>query len=224
MAGTFRAPHPPRTKPRDPPSPLQTSTSEDSGETDLKNDQDQNDHHQQHRHGDADKTRQGATRFLVDPAGELTHDETTVDVVTVPCPGGHALRSWSRDGLMGRYFGAPSMREAAGARPDPAPSPSWVRQGIRREAPRARILLYEHPAVTQATTLAGLADALLAELHALRGRAGRARPVVFVAHSVGGLVVKMALTRASRDARYEGVLRECYGVAFFGMSCSRPEP
>lgn len=201
-----------------PPSPWQSLGSEESGETDFKSDE-----RQRHDHGDArDKAGdpRRPTRFLVDPAGELTHDETTVDVVTVPCPGGHRLHSWSRDGLMGRYFGAPSMREAAGERPGPGPSnPSWVRQGIRREAPRARILLYEHPPAKQTPkmTLAGLADALLAELHALRGAGGRARPVIFVAHSVGGLVVKMALTKASRDARYEGVLRECYGVAFFGM-------
>jgi len=104
--------------------------------------------------------------------------------------------------------------------------PSWVRQGIRREASRARILLYEHPSVdAEATTLGSLADSLLRELAALRahedrgegeGRGQAQRPLVFVGHSLGGLVVKMALCKASRDARYESIVRECYGVAFFG--------
>ncbi|PFH59008.1 hypothetical protein XA68_12937 [Ophiocordyceps unilateralis] len=159
-----------------------------------------------------------SARFVVDPAGERTYDETTVDVVTVPCPGADPLQSWSRDGLVGRYFGAPSMRdaEAVPARHGAASGPSWVRQGIRREAPRARILLYAHPEMMAGTTLADLADSLLEELRVLRVGEAAERPLVFIAHSIGGLVVKMALTKAARDARYESVLRECYGVAFFG--------
>ncbi|KFA47890.1 hypothetical protein S40293_05188 [Stachybotrys chartarum IBT 40293] len=155
-------------------------------------------------------------RFVVDPAGELTHDETDVDIVTVPCPGAHALRTWNRDGLVSRYFGAPSMRDAEVDHD--RRGPSWVRQGIRREADRARTLLYGHPALGKGTTLAGLADALLEELRRLRAREGRGggRPLVFVAHSLGGLVVKLALVRAGGDARYRDVLDGCYGVAFFG--------
>jgi hypothetical protein len=167
-----------------------------------------------------------STRFIKDPEGDLTHDETTVDVVTVPCPGADPLRSWNRDGLLGRYFGAPSMRDpevdraaAAGT----ASSSSWVRQGIRREADVARILLYGHPPVTEGMTLGKLADALLVELRAVRDEengsgdgVARHRPLVFVGHSIGGLVVKMALAKASRDAIYEDILRDCYGVAFFG--------
>ncbi|KAL7922542.1 hypothetical protein ACQKWADRAFT_292741 [Trichoderma austrokoningii] len=156
------------------------------------------------------------TRFTFDPEGELTHDETGVDVVTVPCPGGHPLRSWNRDGLMGRYFGAPSMRDAE-VREAERQGPSWVRQGIRREANRARILLYEHPEVVDGMTLNQLAVALLEELKELRTREKQLeRPLLFIGHSIGGLVVKMALVRASREAKYEGILRECYGVAFFG--------
>ncbi|KPM40790.1 hypothetical protein AK830_g5750 [Neonectria ditissima] len=176
--------------------------------------------------------------FILDPAGELTHDKTTVDIITVPCPGGDPLKTWSRDALMGRYFGHPSMREAegpttntkassststgsgsgSGSGSSDRPAPSWVRQGIRREADRARILLYEHPTATGgATTLSALADALLEELAELRAREDAAgRPVVFLGHGVGGVVVKMVLVKASRNPRFEDILRQCYGVAFFG--------
>lgn len=157
-------------------------------------------------------------RFTIDPDGELTHDKTTVDVVAVPCPGGDPLRSWNRDSLVSRYFGALSMRDAE-VKDETAerPTPSWVRQGIRREADRARILLYDHPAgISEGTTLSTLADALLEDLQALRDAEDQLRPLVFIGHSIGGLVVKMALTKASRDARYENILQECYGVAFFG--------
>ncbi|KAI9149579.1 Protein SERAC1 [Paramyrothecium foliicola] len=160
-------------------------------------------------------------RFTIDPTGALTHDETAVDVVTVPCPGGNPLGSWTRDGLVGRYFGAPSMRDAGVSTTNAERSgPSWVRQGIRREADRARILLYEHPDLGATTTLGRLADALLQELYALMAREGRqkARPLVFITHSIGGLIVKMALLKASRSSRLESIWSECYGVAFFGSS------
>ncbi|PNP49651.1 hypothetical protein THARTR1_09662 [Trichoderma harzianum] len=201
------------------PSPTRTrsgrtrppSTFTDTDETDLKP-------------GDGEqfveKQRDGqdGLRFTFDPEGRLTHDETSVDIVTVPCPAAHPLRSWNRDGLMGRYFGAPSMRDAE-VREAERQNPSWVRQGIRREANRARILLYEHPEVSEGTTLNSLATALLDELRALRTRERQQeRPLLFIGHSIGGLVVKMALVKASRDSRYESILRECYGVAFFGES------
>lgn len=160
-------------------------------------------------------TDQDTFGFMIDPAGDSTHDVTTVDVVTVPCPGGHRLRTWNRDGLLGRYFGAPSMRDAEGSSNEP-PSTSWVRQGIRREANRSRILLYQHTVITANTTLNELATQLLESLDALRRSEGRQRPLVFLGHSIGGLVVKLALVKASRSSRYESILRECYGVGFFG--------
>ena len=161
------------------------------------------------------------TRFTLDPQGEQTHDETTVDIVTVPCPGGHPLRSWNRDGLLSRYFGAPAMRDAeVGNGSSDKPLPSWVRQGIRRESDRARILLYEHPMVEDGTTLGTLADELLQELQRLRTKEGANRPLIFIGHSIGGLVVKMALAQAAKNADYQGIMRECYGVVFFGKSPS----
>lgn len=156
--------------------------------------------------------------FIIDPDGELTHDQTTVDIVAVPCPGADPIRTWSRDGLMSRYYGALSMRDAEGsAGPDnDRPAPSWIRQGIRREADRARILLYRHPSAVEGVRLSALADALLDELDKLRKLENQTRPVVFVGHSIGGIIVKMVLTKASRNSSFEGIYRQCYGAAFFG--------
>ncbi|KAF4501482.1 hypothetical protein FAGAP_2317 [Fusarium agapanthi] len=165
------------------------------------------------------ETEVSKARFIIDPEGEFTHDQTTVDIVTVPCPGADPLRTWSRDGLMSRYYGALSMRDAEGAASEAdRPAPSWVRQGLRREADRARILLYEHPSTTEDTRLSTLADALLEELGNLRKREKQTRPVVFVGHSIGGIIVKMVLTKASRDPSFEDIYRQCYGAAFFGSS------
>lgn len=203
--------NPPGTPRSPPPLPheQERALSLETDETDLKND------------SDSKKSQESrSTRFIKDPAGPLTHDETTVDVITVPCPGGDALGSWNRDGLLGRYFGAPSMRDAEVERG--GTGPSWVRQGIRREADVARILLYSHPPAVEGTTLGQLADVLLEELKVLRDEetgddgVSRQRPLVFIGHSIGGLVVKMALAKASRQGRYEDIRRDCYGVVFFG--------
>ena len=52
-----------------------------------------------------------------------------------------------------------------------APKPgsaSWVRQGIRREASTARVLMYEHREMIEGTTLNMLAEDLLREVLEMR--------------------------------------------------------
>lgn len=197
----------PAAEPVNPAHPQLSSQSSDTDGVDEKEEDAQS-------NGDGEKDAR--LRFSIDPPGSLTHDKTTVDIVAVPCPGGHPFRSWNRDGLMSRYYGALSMRDAEVKEGADRPSPSWIRQGIRREADRARILLYEHPEIGGGTTLSVLADALLQDLQQLRAREGQERPVLFIGHSIGGLVVKMALAKAGKDGRHGNILRECYGVAFFG--------
>lgn len=51
----------------------------------------------------------------------------------------------------------------------PKAVPSWVRQGIRREANQARILMYCHQTPIEGTTLNKLANDLLQQLLELRG-------------------------------------------------------
>jgi hypothetical protein len=63
--------------------------------------------------------------------------------------------------------------EASNARIPPKPVPSWVRQGIRKEANRARILLYRHPDPVEGVTLNNLADVLLQQLSEVRPRGVR---------------------------------------------------
>ncbi|KAG6002385.1 hypothetical protein E4U21_003145 [Claviceps maximensis] len=196
------------------PSPPSSETDD----TCDKQKQKQRQNHPQTRH--EPNSRDARTRFFIDPQGSLTHDKTTVDVVAVPCPGAHPHRSWNRDGIMSRHLGAVSVCDADirddACAPRPSSAPAWIRQGIRREADFARVLLYEHPGLDKTTTLDRLADALLDDLQRLRDEEGHERPVLFIGHSLGGLVVKMALIKAGRHDRYENILRECYGVAFFG--------
>ena len=48
----------------------------------------------------------------------------------------------------------------------------------------------------------------------------QSRPLFFIAHSVGGLVVKQAIVRASQIEKYRGIWYNCHGVTFFGETAS----
>lgn len=168
--------------------------------------------------------------------GGAGYNETTVDVITVPCPGADPLETWIRDPLPDGFFAShvdneptthPALKELAG---DAILSPGigsnlpkaahlWVRQGIRRYASRARVLLYRHRELTDRTHLDQLAEDLLGNVLLTRDAKQESRPLFFICHSIGGLVVKKALLMASQDDRFRRpILYNCHGVTFFGMT------
>lgn len=171
--------------------------------------------------------------------GGSGYNETTVDVVTVPCPGADPVETWMRDPLPDSFFGdpienelttQPTIKELAG---DAILTPGigghfpkagilWVRQGIRRFANTARVMLYRHRELTDSTSIYGMAKDLLDSVLSRRAGQQKARPLFFIAHSVGGLVVKQALIIASKDDRYREVLYNCHGMSFFGTSTQNP--
>lgn len=94
-------------------------------------------------------------------------------------------------------------------------APSWAQSGIRHEANTARVLTYSHGDITPDRNLKSMADDLLSSICTeTAGKIAR-RPLFFICHSLGGLVVKLALTQASRSSKYRFILEDCYGVTFF---------
>jgi len=91
--------------------------------------------------------------------------------------------------------------------------PEWITRGIRMRSNDARVLLYDHGIPTEEDTLKTLAVRLLKNIEDLRRIENSSRPIFFIAHSTGGLVVKMALAEASRSRN--PILGDCYGVTFF---------
>lgn len=79
----------------------------------------------------------------------------------------------------------------------------------------ARVLSYDHGDVTSNRTLKSMSDDLLRLLSAERAKQTAKRPLFFICHSVGGLVVKLALTQAKRSAEDRSVIEDCYGITFF---------
>lgn len=156
-------------------------------------------------------------------------------VILVPCPGADPHDTWARDPLSKDIFKRPptfrlnkaakwnepqiSKGSAAVSPPslnkDQKSTQAWARSGIRQEANTARVLTYDHGDITPKSNLKTLADNLLSCICTETARKIASRPLFFICHSIGGLVVKMALTQASRSPKYRSILEDCYGVTFF---------
>ncbi|KAI7776077.1 hypothetical protein LA080_005851 [Diaporthe eres] len=172
--------------------------------------------------------------------GGKSHNETNVDVVLVSCPGADPHETWMRESLPRDFFKrTPTFHYAKAMKRNesqvakgptastPLPpilgkdhksAPSWARSGVRHEANTARVLTYDHGDITPDRSLKTMADDLLSSLCTeTAGKIAR-RPLFFICHSIGGLVVKLALTQASRSSKYRSILEDCYGVTFFATS------
>ncbi|KKA27737.1 hypothetical protein TD95_001276 [Thielaviopsis punctulata] len=158
---------------------------------------------------------------------------TSVDIVAVPCPGVcDRYSTWIHRDLdpPDRNPRKTHVHSHSRVHPQPRapthsldspPAPSstiatWVREGIRHETNEARILLARHPDVDDATTLEDLAGVLLEQLYAKRLGPRTSRPLFFMCHSIGGLVVKTALVKARNSVKYRSIFYDCYGIGFFG--------
>lgn len=152
------------------------------------------------------------------------YNETEVDIIAVPCPGASPIDTWTRDPLddgdflksqdelpLGKTLPAVASRNLSNA------GNTWICRGIRTKINMARVLLYRHRELHEGLTIESLADDLLNQLVQMRQGHRQARPIFFMCHSIGGLVVKRALIKASRDTQFRWVIFDCYGITFFGM-------
>ncbi|KAK4227230.1 hypothetical protein QBC38DRAFT_455462 [Podospora fimiseda] len=132
-------------------------------------------------------------------------DETELDIVLV-----HGL------------FGHPENTWTAGSRPEVNPDSSdgvfWPYDLLPAELPRARILIWGYDvqiggrSAPSTASILDHSETLLSSLNAIRK--DKQRQIIFMAHSLGGIVVKYALS--SPDPLAEKILQATTGVMFFG--------
>ncbi|KAK6353701.1 hypothetical protein TWF696_005662 [Orbilia brochopaga] len=126
-----------------------------------------------------------------------------VDIVAVPGLGAPPLESWKSA--------------------DPKNDFNWLtdRDGLAKEFPRARILLYMYQSAWAGSLkvrqfMSNLAMTLLYGLHDKRKDSPR-RPIVFIGHSMGGLVIAKAVSFAeSRRELFGKMFEAIAGCVFFG--------
>ena len=96
----------------------------------------------------------------------------------------------------------------------------WPATLLPQLLPTARILLfaYNSSVLSNASNVpvAGHAQSLLNDIHNKRSEAQEVhRPLIFVSHSLGGVLVKQALIEARLNQRYRCVKASTYGLVFF---------
>ncbi|KAH8665485.1 hypothetical protein BGZ61DRAFT_366836 [Ilyonectria robusta] len=125
-----------------------------------------------------------------------------VDIIAVPGFGGHALGSWK----------------------SPNSDDVWLRDFLPKDVPNIRVLLYGYdttlPGSLSKQSIEDLGGALLEQIIAYRASDGTShRPIIFIGHSLGGLLIKEVLVRARRrDSNANSNLSKAsYGFLFFGV-------
>jgi hypothetical protein len=95
----------------------------------------------------------------------------------------------------------------------------WLKDFLPSQLPNAQILLFGYNSnVAFETSMAGIreqAASLLGRLVSKREDIEE-RPIIFVAHSLGGIIVKQALVEAKLNGAFETIRDATYGIAFFG--------
>ncbi|KAK2023015.1 hypothetical protein LX32DRAFT_708969, partial [Colletotrichum zoysiae] len=125
-----------------------------------------------------------------------------VDIIAVPGLGSHPLGSWK----------------------SPDNDDVWLRDFLPRDVPDIRVLIYGYdttlPGSRSKQSIEDLGGILLERVVAFRARDGTTRrPLIFIGHSLGGLLIKEALIRARRrsDGAKADLAKACYALLFFGV-------
>lgn len=128
-------------------------------------------------------------------------DNASVDIISIPGLGSHPIGSFKgEDGV-------------------------WIREFLPEDLPSARILAYGYDtSILDRNTkqsISDLAKAFLSSIRAFRSATKTSqRPIIFVAHSLGGLLVKEALYIAmmgSENPENRDFFKSSYGLMFFGV-------
>ena len=147
-----------------------------------------------------------------------SNDEAVVDIVALHGINGHYRKTWTATPVVGK----PKI---------------WLEDFLPEQIPNARIMSYGYNSTVQLSKsvadIGTFAEQLLHSLIAKRrSQNERKRPVIFICHSLGGLVFKQvlyfdsynhdctnyrqSLVRARERDQFDQLLRKIRGVVFFG--------
>ncbi|PVH70814.1 hypothetical protein DL98DRAFT_521398, partial [Cadophora sp. DSE1049] len=94
----------------------------------------------------------------------------------------------------------------------------WLRDELPQHVPETRIFLYEYNSTAvygkDRDTFIGKANELLEAIRIER-RGTESRPILFLGHSMGGLLIKQALINAHNNPKYTTIKEATKGLAFF---------
>ncbi|KAI1341261.1 hypothetical protein F5Y15DRAFT_414378 [Xylariaceae sp. FL0016] len=137
------------------------------------------------------------------PLNEIYQDDCEIDCVAISGIGSHPFGSWQPHGSNKEFM--------------------WLRDALPKLLPQARVVLYGYDTqLTNSSSFKRVEDialSLVKDLRLVRNSAISQRDLVFLAHSLGGIVLKQALiTLANSPGMIEwGHLESLAGALFFGV-------
>ncbi|OBT60680.1 hypothetical protein VE03_09999 [Pseudogymnoascus sp. 23342-1-I1] len=129
----------------------------------------------------------------------------------------HKIDCVAISGLGGHAFG--SFKDRAGPH-------MWLRDSLPSDITGARVMIYGYDTQLHDShtfqDLEALGSLLRSDLQTLTTQDSRHTkpktvPLIFVAHSLGGLIVKEAIIQMKRDKNHHALLDSIYGALFFGV-------
>ncbi|KAJ4300830.1 hypothetical protein N0V90_002918 [Kalmusia sp. IMI 367209] len=147
----------------------------------------------------------------------------------VSCPNGKEIRAYSplpplttavltKDSIVAVHGLNPKKKENHAEKTWMANYKLWLRDFLAPKLPYARVLLFGYNSnVTNDNNAMNTWDHAVNLLNRLDTKRTQDlhRPIVFIAHSLGGLVVKKALVEARLNQPYDAIREATYGIAFF---------
>ncbi|KAF9879711.1 hypothetical protein CkaCkLH20_02522 [Colletotrichum karsti] len=131
--------------------------------------------------------------------------DNAVDIIAVPGLASHPIGTWRSS--------------------KPGNNNVWLRDFLPRDIPDARILLYGYDTKllrsNSRQNIEELSEGLLDLISAVRrDQESKRRPIIFIGHSLGGLLVKECLLRAMKQKDFEpyhAIFQACCGLLLFGV-------
>ncbi|KAN0110209.1 hypothetical protein V8E51_006596 [Hyaloscypha variabilis] len=132
------------------------------------------------------------------PSDDIDLSSLALDIIALHGLNGNQLTTWT----------------------DPKTQALWLRDFLPKDV-KARVMVFGYDAKAAfGDGVAGVkehARGLLGALGEKRGRSFEAkRPLIFVGHSLGGLVIKQALVIAEQETLYKQIYNSTLGIIFFG--------
>ncbi len=99
----------------------------------------------------------------------------------------------------------------------------WLRDALPRDLPEARVLIYGYESKLDGSTsfqnLGDIVSKFRASLREIRRNVGQRRPFLFIAHSLGGLVLKQAVVQMAGSKNKDDALplEATSDILFFGV-------
>ncbi|KAI1150648.1 hypothetical protein F4825DRAFT_425661 [Nemania diffusa] len=139
--------------------------------------------------------RNQGLRVVYDPDNDTEEYTSEVDLVLVHGFAGDVIETWTYK--------------------DDENSVFWPRDLLTHKRPQTRILSFGYE-MGEMVTIRDCARTLLVYLSSHRGDDANTRPIVFLGHCLGGLIIKQALRFALKERIYSSIAAATKSIMFFG--------